>query len=208
MRARSSSIRLWSHEAARAASADHNDGRVFRERVGEASVDEVGRAEDLADEAAVADVARSAAFTLGDGRIVTGGGVLTDGELAHGHYVQLTVVDGLPHEHELMRQEQFLPFVGIIEVSSLDEALQLANDTLYGLTAGIYSEDPDEVERFFDTIEAGVVYANRRAGATTGAWPGTQAFGGWKGSASTARGSGGPYYLQQYLREQSLTVIE
>lgn len=101
-----------------------------------------------------------------------------------------------------------MPFVGLVEVSSLDEAMRLANDTLYGLTAGIYTEASEEADRFLDEIQAGVVYVNRRAGATTGAWPGSQAFGGWKGSASSGRGSGGLYYLQQYLREQSQTIIE
>jgi 1-pyrroline-5-carboxylate dehydrogenase len=48
-----------------------------------------------------------------------------------------------------------------------------------------------------------VTYANRRAGATTGAWPGVNPFGGWKCSGSSGKGSGGPYYVQQFLREQS-----
>ena len=52
-------------------------------------------------------------------------------------------------------------------------------------------------------IQAGVTYANRRAGATTGAWPGINSFGGWKASGSTGRGTGGPYYVQQFMREQS-----
>lgn len=151
---------------------------------------------------------RAVDLSLSDGRIVAGGEVLTDGEYAHGYFVQPTVVDGLGHQHELMRDEQFMPFVGLVDVDSLDEAMTLANDTLYGLTAGIYTEDAEEARQFLDGIEAGVVYVNRRAGATTGAWPGSQAFGGWKGSASTARGSGGPYYLQQYLREQAQTIIE
>ena len=53
-----------------------------------------------------------------------------------------------------------------------------------------------------------MVYVNRRAGATTGAWPGVQPFGGWKGSGTAGKAGGGPYYLQQYLREQSRTVVE
>ena len=61
----------------------------------------------------------------------------------------------------------------------------------------------DEVRTFFDRIQAGVTYANRRAGATTGAWPGINPFGGWKASGSTGRGTGGPYYVQQFMREQS-----
>jgi 1-pyrroline-5-carboxylate dehydrogenase len=156
----------------------------------------------------VEDFRRAVDLSLSDGRIVAGGDVLTDGEYSHGYFLQPTVVDGLAHQHELMREEQFMPFVGLVDVGSLDEAVSLANDTLYGLTAGIYTEDQDEARQFLDGIEAGVVYVNRRAGATTGAWPGSQAFGGWKGSASSGRGSGGPYYLQQYLREQAQTIIE
>lgn len=156
----------------------------------------------------VEDFQRAIDLSLSDGRMVTGGRVIDDGDLAHGHFVQLTAVEGLPHEHPLMRQEHFMPYVGIVEVDSVDQALDRANDTIYGLTAGIYSEDEGEIAQFLDRIEAGVVYVNRRAGATTGAWPGVQAFGGWKGSGSTGRGSGGPYYLPQYLREQSQSIIE
>ena len=79
---------------------------------------------------------------------------------------------------------------------SLDEALAEANAPAYGLTAGVFSADPSELDRFLDEIQAGVVYVNRRAGATTGAWPGTQSFCGWKSSGSTGKGGLGPYYLR------------
>ena len=90
---------------------------------------------------------------------------------------------------------------------SLDEALDLANQTEYGLTAGLFSQEPREIHAFLDRIEAGVVYVNRRAGATTGAWPGVQPFGGWKASGSSGKASGGLYYVQQFLREQSRTIV-
>ena len=93
------------------------------------------------------------------------------------------------------------------EFKTLDEALEKANDTDYGLTAGIFSEDKAEVERFLDEIQFGVVYANRKGGATTGAWPGAQTFVGWKASGATGKGVGGPNYLLSYLREQSQTVV-
>jgi 1-pyrroline-5-carboxylate dehydrogenase len=86
--------------------------------------------------------------------------------------------------------------------------MEMANDVDYGLTAGFYGEDDKEVQWFLDNIEAGVVYVNREAGATTGAWPGYQPFGGWKGSGSTGKAGGGRYYVQQYLHEQSQTVVE
>lgn len=143
----------------------------------------------------------------GDGVIRAGGKRLTEGAYANGDFVQATVIDGLPLDHELFRRELFLPLVVVGPVDTLDEALERANDTEYGLTAGIFSEDPEEIDRFFNGIEAGVVYANRRGGATTGAWPGCQSFCGWKGSGSTGKGGLGPYYVQQFLREQSRTVV-
>jgi 1-pyrroline-5-carboxylate dehydrogenase len=102
----------------------------------------------------------------------------------------------------------FLPITTVAPVDDLDEAMRLANDVCYGLTAGFYSNDPAEVQWFFDNIQAGVTYVNRMAGATTGAWPSYQPFGGWKGSGTTGKASGGPYYVQQYMHEQSQTLID
>ena len=85
-----------------------------------------------------------------------------------------------------------MPFVAVAPFDELDEAIEKANDTEYGLTAGFFSEDQAEVDEWLDRIQAGVVYVNRRAGATTGAWPGVQPFGGWKGSGTTGKAGGGP----------------
>jgi len=105
-----------------------------------------------------------------------------------------------------VRDELFVPMVTVQTVASLDEALAEANATKFGLTAGLFSRDQGEIDAFFARIEAGVVYVNRSAGATTGAWPGVQPFGGWKGSGSTGKNIGGHYTLPCYLREQSRTV--
>ena len=102
----------------------------------------------------------------------------------------------------------FPRITAVAEVLSLYEAIELANRSEYGLTAGIFSEERQEIETFFDRIEAGVTYANRRSGATTGAWPGINPFGGWKASGSSGRGTGGPYYVQQFMREQSRVMME
>jgi 1-pyrroline-5-carboxylate dehydrogenase len=141
------------------------------------------------------------------GKILTGGRRLTDGEFAHGYFVEPTIIDGLPASHPLFADELFVPITLIADVMTLDEAIDLANSLEYGLTAGIFSEDEGDIARFFDRIQAGVTYANRRAGATTGAWPGVNSFGGWKASGSTGRGTGGPYYVQQFMREQSRVRI-
>jgi 1-pyrroline-5-carboxylate dehydrogenase len=140
-----------------------------------------------------------------DGVIVFGGERLDRGDLAHGHFCAPTIARA-PLGHPLWQRELFAPFVLVAPVRDLDEAFALANASDYGLTAGFYGS-PEETERFFGEIAAGVCYANRPHGATTGAWPGYQPFGGWKGSGSTGKAGGSLYYVPQYLREQSQTRV-
>lgn len=162
----------------------------------------------VVNQAAVETYERAIAQARKDGgKILTGGHRLTEGIFDHGYYVEPAIIDGLPASHPLFTEELFVPITVVAPVFSLDEAIELANRTEYGLTAGIFSEDDREIQEFFDRIEAGVVYANRRGGATTGAWPGLNSFGGWKASGSTGRGTGGPHYLQQFFREQSRTRV-
>jgi len=141
------------------------------------------------------------------GVVVCGGRVLKAGEFAKGYYVEPTVISGLPSDHRLFKEEIFVPLLVVDEFETLDEALMKANDTEYGLTAGIFTEDPQEIRKFQDEIQFGVIYANRKGGATTGAWPGAQTFVGWGASGATGRGVGGPHYLLNFVREQSQTVV-
>ncbi len=140
------------------------------------------------------------------GTIVTGGKVLTAGEYARGFFCQPTIVADVPLDHRLWKHEMFVPIVMVARVRDLAEAMRQANDVDYGLTAGFYGSS-EEAEWFFDKIHAGVVYANRAMGATTGAWPGFQPFGGWKASGATGKNAGGLHYLPLYLREQSRTLV-
>jgi len=102
----------------------------------------------------------------------------------------------------------FLPFVSVLPFDNLSEAIADANRSTFGLTAGVYTRDEQELDLFLSTIEAGVLYANRAAGATTGAWPGFQSFCGWKGSGTTGKGGLGAWYVPQFMREQSHTVFD
>jgi 1-pyrroline-5-carboxylate dehydrogenase len=147
---------------------------------------------------------RSVAEARQEGTIAAGGSRGDDA----GWFVEPTVVSGLPPGHPLTREELFLPFLTVVRVPDFDAALAEANAVPYGLTAGVFSRDEGELDRFLDEIEAGVVYVNRRAGATTGAWPGIQSFCGWKSSGLTGKGGLGPYYVQQFAREQSRTIVE
>jgi 1-pyrroline-5-carboxylate dehydrogenase len=131
---------------------------------------------------------------------------LAEAEMPRGHFVTPLLVEaGL--DHPLWRHEMFLPILMLHRVRDREDAMRLANDSPVGLTAGFYG-GADEVPWFQDNIEAGVTYANRPQGATTGAWPGYQPFGGWKGSGSTGKAIASFHYLQQYLREQSRTVVD
>jgi 1-pyrroline-5-carboxylate dehydrogenase len=143
----------------------------------------------------------------GGGKFLTGGNTITDGDYGKGYFCQPTLVTDLPLNHRLWKHEMFLPITTIGKVKNLDEAMKEANDVNYGLTAGFYGNS-EEVEWFFDKIEAGVTYANRPQGATTGAWPGFQPFGGWKGSGASGKNAGGHYYLQLYMHEQIRTLIK
>jgi 1-pyrroline-5-carboxylate dehydrogenase len=158
-------------------------------------------------ERAVATFERAAAQAAREGHILCGGHRMTDGAFAKGHYVEPTIAR-LPLESTLFREELFVPLLAIGEVTGFDQAIAEANKAEYGLTAGIFTGKREEIDRFFDEVEAGVCYANKRTGATTGAWPGAQPFCGWKGSGSTGKGGCGPYYVAQFMREQSRTVIE
>jgi 1-pyrroline-5-carboxylate dehydrogenase len=141
------------------------------------------------------------------GNFLTGGKVLTEGDYAKGYFCPPTVAAGVSLEHRLWRHEMFLPITMVAPVRDLDQAMKLANDVNYGLTAGFYGNE-DEVRWFFENIEAGVTYANRPQGATTGAWPGFQPFGGWKGSGASGKNAGGHYYLQLYMHEQIRTHVK
>jgi 1-pyrroline-5-carboxylate dehydrogenase len=140
-----------------------------------------------------------------DGKILTGGNSLQDSQYGNGIYVEPTIVSALPKNHRLFKEELFLPFLCIQEYDDFDDAISEANDVQYGLTAGIFSENKEQQEKFFNKIQAGVVYANREASATTAALVSSQPFVGWKDSGSTGKGAGGENYLQQFMRTQTQT---
>ena len=141
------------------------------------------------------------------GRFLAGGEVLMDGDLAKGYYCAPTIVVDLPLEHRLWKQEMFVPITTVAPVEDIEEAMAYAVNVKYGLTAGFYGS-LEESKWFFEHTQAGVNYANRPQGATTGAWPGFQPFGGWKGSGSSGKNAGGLYYVQLYMHEQIQTLIQ
>ncbi len=160
----------------------------------------------VVDEAAGVRYAKAVRASRRAGRILIGGRRLRGGIYDHGCYLAPTVVSGLRAAHRLAHDELFVPLLVVHGFGRLEEAIRQGNSVRYGLTAGFYGRDPAELRLFLNTAEAGVLYANRRSGATTGAWPGIQSFGGWKGSTTTGKGGLGPHYLPQFMREQSQTT--
>ena len=141
------------------------------------------------------------------GTILTGGKVIEGAELSKGYFCQPTFAADVPYDHYLWQHEMFLPISTVGKINNLEEGMEIANNVNYGLTAGFYGSI-DETKWFFNNIQAGVTYANRPQGATTGAWPGFQPFGGWKGSGSSGKNAGGHYYLPLYMHEQIHTLID
>lgn len=137
--------------------------------------------------------------------IKCGGRVVNSGSLSKGYFVEPTVITDVLKNSTLIKTEMFVPILTVEFYSELDEAIRRVNDVEYGLTSGIFSSDNKEINEFFAKVASGVVYSNRVSGSTTGAVVGNQPFVGWKKSGSTGKGAGGPYYLQQFLREQSQT---
>jgi len=93
----------------------------------------------------------------------------------------------------LAREEIFGPVLAVIPAHDLDEALVIANDSDYALTAGLYSRSPVHIDRFRQAIEAGNIYINR---PITGALVARQPFGGYKLSGAGFKAGGGDYLLQ------------
>lgn len=143
-----------------------------------------------------------------DGKIIFGGNILKEKEHSSGYFVEPTIVTNLPEDHKLIKEELFLPFLCVDTYDDFQEGIKLANKTEYGLTAGIFSKDKKQIQEFFQKIQAGTVYANREASATTAALVQSQPFVGWKGSGSTGKGAGGENYLQQFLRSQTQTLCD
>ncbi len=95
----------------------------------------------------------------------TGGERLEGGEYADGHFVSPAVFSGVTTDMRIAQEEIFGPVLSVIEVSSFEEALEVANDSQYGLSASVVGNDHDRVEAFVDEVESGVVKINEK---TTG----------------------------------------
>ncbi len=114
---------------------------------------------------------------------------------SQGTFVPITIFECLDTNSELWQQEIFGPILAIKNVKNLAEAIALANDTKFGLTAGLFSRSPSSIQKVSEEIRVGNFYINR---ACTGAVVGRQPFGGFKLSGIGSK-AGGPDYLKQFV---------
>lgn len=159
----------------------------------------------LINKAAVEKFERGVKLGKKDGTLLVGGALLKD--RGAGYFVEPAIVADLPTKSKWFEEEFFAPVLSVSTIKSLHEGIELANASKFGLTAGVFTQIEDEQREFFENIQAGATYCNRRGGATTGAWPGAQSFGGWKTSGSSGKNALGPWYVPQFLREQSQTRV-
>lgn len=120
------------------------------------------------------------------GQIHCGGSAPTESDLATGFYVSPTIIDGLPMSAELSRKEIFGPVAAIYKATDLRHALELANDTEFGLTAAIHTTDVNRANWFAQNIRAGVINVNL---GTFGSEP-HMPFGGFGNSGNGTREPG------------------
>ena len=131
-----------------------------------------------------------------EGRLLTGGSALD----AEGHFIQPTVFADIEGSARIFQEEIFGPVLGVTKARDFDHALELANDSQYGLTGAIFSNNPDHLARAREEFFVGNMYINRKC---TGAMVGCHPFGGFNMSGTDSK-AGGPDYLMLYLQAKSI----
>jgi 1-pyrroline-5-carboxylate dehydrogenase len=135
-----------------------------------------------------------------DGRLITGGA--RDTKAGEGFFIHPTVIADIQPKSKLEQEEIFGPVLAVIKAKNFDHALEIANDTEFGLTGAVYTKSRDKIERAMRDFHVGNLYINRKC---TGAMVGAHPFGGFNMSGTDSK-SGGPDYL--YLFTQGKSVGE
>ena len=134
-----------------------------------------------------------------DGRLITGGGPAAK-NAGEGYFLQPTVIADIPPKSRLEQEEVFGPVLAVIKAKNYDHALEIANDTEFGLTGAVYTKSREKIERAIQEFHVGNLYINHKCtGATVGAHP----FGGFNMSGTDSK-SGGPDYLYLFTQGKSL----
>jgi 1-pyrroline-5-carboxylate dehydrogenase len=133
-----------------------------------------------------------------EGRVITGGGRAS--EAGDGYYIQPTVIADIAPNARIAQEEIFGPVLAVIKARNFDDALEIANNTEFGLTGAVYSTSREKLERARTEFHAGNLYFNRKC---TGAIVGAHPFGGFNMSGTDSK-AGGPDYLLLFTQAKSV----
>jgi 1-pyrroline-5-carboxylate dehydrogenase len=131
-----------------------------------------------------------------DGRLITGG----DRAPGEGYFIQPTIIADIKPGSKLEQEEIFGPVLAVIKARNFDHALEIANDTEFGLTGAAYTSSKDKIERAKEEFHVGNLYINRKC---TGAMVGAHPFGGFNMSGTDSK-AGGPDYLLLFTQAKSV----
>lgn len=131
-----------------------------------------------------------------EGRLIAGGGAAQ----GDGYFVEPTVIADVPSSARVFQEEIFGPVLSVTKAQNFEEALKLANDSQYGLTGAVYTNDPQNAEKARKQFFVGNLYINRKC---TGAMVGAHPFGGFNMSGTDSK-AGGPDYLLQFVQAKSI----
>ena len=163
----------------------------------------VGPADDLSNymgpvisEAALRSILQYIEVGKKEGRTVTGGGP-ADGD---GYFIQPTIIADVDSKARIFQEEIFGPVLAVTKARDFDHALELANDSQYGLTGAVFSKNPEHLKKAKEHFFVGNLYFNRKC---TGAMVGAHPFGGFNMSGTDSK-AGGPDYLLLFLQAKSV----
>jgi len=131
-----------------------------------------------------------------EGRLIAGGGPAG----GDGYFIQPTVIADVAPKARISQEEIFGPVLAVIPAKDFDHALEIANNTEFGLTGAVYSRNPKKLEKAADSFHVGNLYFNRKC---TGAMVGAHPFGGFNMSGTDSK-AGGRDYLLLFLQAKSI----
>ena len=150
------------------------------------------------DAGAVSKITEYIGIGKDEGKLALGGKGPAEGE---GFFIEPTIFVDVPKDARLSKEEIFGPVLAITKAKNFDEALAFANDTEFGLTGAVYSEDPGNLEKAAAQFHVGNLYLNRKC---TGALVGAHPFGGFNMSGTDSK-AGGTDYLLLFLQAKTIS---
>ncbi len=131
-----------------------------------------------------------------EGRLMTGGGRAA----GDGYFIEPTIIADVDPKSRLAQEEVFGPVLAVIKAKNFDHAMEIANNTEFGLTGAVYSKNPEKIRRAEEEFHVGNLYLNRKC---TGAMVGAHPFGGFNMSGTDSK-TGGKDYLLLFLQAKAV----